>query len=49
VRRTFSVSAFISSSVYVSRGGNGLPGPGCTSSHQPWYAPQKRTRYFFRV
>ncbi len=27
----------------------GLPGPGCTSSHQPWYAPQKRTRFFFFV
>ena len=22
----------------------GVPTPGCTSSHQPWYAPQKRTR-----
>jgi hypothetical protein len=29
--------------------GQGLPGPGCTSSHQPWYAPQKRTRWRFLV
>jgi exodeoxyribonuclease-3 len=31
------------------RHGIGLPGQGCTSSHQPWYAPLKRTRCVRRV
>mmetsp|Transcript_9003 Transcript_9003/g.28298 ORF Transcript_9003/g.28298 Transcript_9003/m.28298 type:complete len:221 (-) Transcript_9003:2493-3155(-) len=48
-RMTCSERASMSRSVSVSSTERSLPAAVCTPSHQPWYAPPKRTISFLRV